>query len=508
MKLLRWLFTLVFALSLGALVGCSDDDVTNPAGPDPAVPAGKNVVIQWNNAALQAIRDTKPGPPMTARALAIVHTCIYDAWAAYDDVAVGTRFGNEIRRPENERTEGRKAKAMSFAAYRALSDLYPTEVGKFKTLMTTMGYDPEDASRDHETPAGIGNVCAAAVIAFRHVDGSNQLGDLAAGAYGDYTGYLPTNPAIAVDTPTPLAQIPHPDRWQPLTYVNLAGATVTPKFIAPQWGNVVPFAMTSASQFRPVPPAPFGSAAFRTQCEEVVQLSAGLTDEQKVIAEYWADGPSSELPPGHFDLFAQFVSERDRHTLDQDARLFFALTNAVFDAGIAVWEAKRFYDYARPVTAIRSLFNGEVIRAWAGPGLGTREISGAAWKPYQPSYFPTPPFPEYPSGHSGFSAAAAEVLRRFTGSDNLGFSFTYPAGSTKAEPGVAPATNVTITVATFTEAADQAGISRRYGGIHFKDGDLASRTMGRQCGATAWNKAEALWSGLGQPFKPVGETLP
>lgn len=508
MKLKRLMLALFFGVTLGALAGCSDDEVTNPAGPDPAVPAGKNVVIQWNNAALQAIRDTKPGPPMTARALAIVHTCIYDAWAAYDDVAVGTRFGSEIRRPENERTAGRKSKAMSYAAYRALSDLYPTEVPKFKTLMTTLGYDPEDASQDHETPSGIGNACAAAVVAFRRVDGSNQLGDLASGAYADYTGYSPLNPAIAVDTPSLPSQFLRPDHWQQLTYVNQAGATVTPKYIAPHWGHVVPFAMTSPSQFRPLPPAPLGSEAFRVQCEEVLQYSAGLTDEQKVIAEYWADGPSSELPPGHFDLFAQIISERDNHSLDQDAKFFFALTNAVFDAGIAVWEAKRFYDYARPITAIRYLFNDQTISAWGGPGLGTRQISGASWKPYQPSFFPTPPFPEYPSGHSGFSAAAAEVMKRFTGSDNFDFSFTYPAGSTKAEPGFAPATAVTITLSSFSEAADQAGISRRYGGIHFKDGDLASRTMGRQCGAMAWNKASALWDGLGEPFKPEGNLLP
>lgn len=488
----------ICAGTLGVLFAsaCSDDETTKPFVDDP-VPQGANVVVQWNNAALQAIRDTRPGPPMTARALAIVHTCMYDAWAAYDDRAIGTLWTDDLRQPEPERTQGRKSKAISYAAYRALSDLYPSEVPDLQALMRSLGYDPADDSRDLSTPAGIGNQCAAVVIASRHIDGSNQLGDLGGGRpYADYTGYSPVNPAIKVTEASTLAQIPNPGRWQPLTFTNQAGQEVTPGFIAPHWFNVEPFAMTSPSQFRPVPPAAPGSTAYLAQAQELIEISAGLTDEQKCIAEYWADGPSSELPPGHFNLFAQFISERDDHTLDQDVKLFFALTNAVMDAGIAVWEAKHYYDYCRPVTAIRYLFNGQTIRSWAGPGQNNAEIDGAAWKPYQPDYFPTPPFPEYPSGHSGFSAAAAEVLKRFTGSDAFGFSVRIPAGSLKAEPGIAPASDVTLNLATFSDAADQAGISRRYGGIHFEQGDLASRTMGRQCGAQAWAKAEAFWSGL------------
>lgn len=493
MNLLRQ--SLPFLLGTVLLAGCGDDDtVVTPITDDP-IPQGSNVVIRWNNAALQAIRDTKPGPPMTARALAIVHTCIYDAWAAYDAKAIGTEWVGDIRRPEAERLTGRKSKAISYAAYRALVDLYPSQQAKFATLMQELGYDPNDNSRDLSDPAGVGNLCSAVVLADRHVDGSNQLGDLAAGAYADYTGYVSLNPPIKVTEPSTPEQFVAPDRWQRLTFTNQAGTEVTPNFIAPQWGNVRPFAMTSPSQFRPSPPAALGSPEFRAQAEALIDLSANLTDEQKCIAEYWADGPNSELPPGHFNLFAQMISARDHHTLDDDAKMFFALTNAVSDAGIAVWEAKRFYDYCRPVTAIRYLFNGQTIHAWAGAGMGAGEIDGAAWKPYQPDYFPTPPFPEYPSGHSGFSAAAAEVLKRFTGSDVFDMSVNFAAGSLKAEPGIAPAGPVTLHWGSFSEAADQAGISRRYGGIHFEQGDLASRAMGRRCGAQSWNKAEAYWSG-------------
>ncbi len=488
---------LLGALTVGGLLlaGCGDDDtVVRPITDDP-IPSGQNVVLRWNNAALQAIRDTKPGPPMTARALAIVHTCMYDAWAAYDDKAIGTRWTGELRRPESERLLGKKSKAISYAAYHALVDLYPSQHAKFETLMDELGYDADDATRDLSTPAGIGNQCAAVVISAKHIDGSNQLGELSGGtAYGDYTGYTSMNGPIKVTVPSTPEQFIAADHWQPLTFTNGAGVEVTPAFIAPQWGNVEPFAMTTPSQFRPVPPATLGSPQYREQAQALIDISANLTDEQKCIAEYWADGPNSELPPGHFNLFAQAVSLRDNHSLDEDVKMFFALTNAVSDAGIAVWDAKRFYDYCRPVTAIRYLFGGQTIHAWAGAGLGAQDIDGAAWKPFQPDAFPTPPFPEYPSGHSGFSAAAAEVLKRYTGSDAFDFMVSFPAHSLKAEP-TSPSEPVMLHLATFSEAADQAGMSRRYGGIHFEQGDLVSRQMGRRCGAQAWARAEAFWKG-------------
>ena len=218
-------------------------------------------------------------------------------------------------------------------------------------------------------------------------------------------------------------------------------------------------------------------------------------DEQKVIAEYWADGPSSELPPGHWCLFAQFVSQRDGHGMDDDVKMFFALTNAIFDASIVSWDAKRAFDSVRPVTAIHYLFMGQQVRAWGGPNRGTRLINGQDWQPYQAATVVTPPFPEFFSGHSIFSAAGAEILKRFTGSDDFGNSYTQKAGTSRVEPGTTPATDVTLYWATFSEAADQAGISRRYGGIHFVQGDVVGRALGRQVATQAWNKAQAYITG-------------
>lgn len=469
--------------------------------PPPSAQAADTVVVTWDKVALQAIRDTHPGPPIVARMLAVTHTCIYDAWAAYDSVAVGTRLGGTLRQPVSERTPANKQKAMSFAAYRALVDLFPTEVAKFNVVMTQLGYNPADASTDVSTPSGVGNVACQAVLTYRHQDGSNQLGDLHPGAYSDYTNY------VSVNDPD---HINDPNHWQPLRVSDGHGGFVIQKFIAPHWGHVIPFSLKRPDQFAPKDPNfyPKDAAQYLKQAQQVLDYSANLTDRQKVIAEYWADGPSSELPPGHWALFAEFVSARDQHTLDQDAKMFFAMTNAVLDASVSSWHFKRVYDYVRPVSAIHFLFAGQQVPAWAGPGLGTRLIDGATWQPYQATTIVTPPFPEYVSGHSIFSGSAAKVLKLFTGSDRFGSSVTIPAGTSRVEPGLVPASDVTLQWRTFSDAAAEAGISRRYGGIHFVDGDLQSRKMGKKIGKQAWRKALTYFHGTaGTPLDDSAQPL-
>jgi hypothetical protein len=157
------------------------------------------IASKWVSASLQETRESKVGAPMVARALAIVNTCMYEAWAAYDDKVVGTQLGDALRPPKQERTEANKSKAISYAAYRALSDLFPADVDTiYKPLMRQLGYNPDDNSTDIETPQGIGNVACAAVLEFRHHDNSNQLGDLAQGQYADWSGYVPKNKPTAV----------------------------------------------------------------------------------------------------------------------------------------------------------------------------------------------------------------------------------------------------------------------------------------------------------------------
>ena len=464
----------------------------------PTTHGNENVVIQWNNAALQAIRYRRPWPTINARILAVTHTCMYDAWTAYDDRALATMLGAKLRRPPSERTEQNKVTAISFAAYRCLSDLFPKDVAVFDAAMGKLGLNPADTSRDPKTPAGIGNLSAESVLEFRHHDGSNQLGDLHPGAYSDYTGYQSVNDVDHLNDV---------DRWQPLrTPVpdgGLYGRFLIQTFTTPQWASVTPFAMTTGAEFRPKPPASFVKSKERyiRQSRELLDLSANLTDEQKMTVEYWADGPSSETPPGHWCLFGQFVSSRDHHTLDDDVKMFFALTNALLDASIAAWDAKRAYDSVRPITAIHFLFAGEQVRAWGGRFKGTQTIPAEQWQPYQPQTMAmTPAFPEFISGHSTFSAAAAEVLKDFTGSDAFGASFSFERGSSKFEYGLTPRARVVLSWPTFTAAAAEAGMSRRYCGIHFADADRYGQETGRKVGRRAWQKAMALING--KHFEP------
>ena len=454
------------------------------AGARPA--AADSVVTRWVDATLQAIRRTKPGPPVCARELAVVDTCMYDAWAAYDGQATGTRLGDRLRRPAAERTPANKDKAISYAAYRALSDLFKEreETEVFDGLMARLHYDPANMSTDTTTPSGIGNAAAQAVLDFRHHDGSNQLGDYwgsTGGPYSDYTNYRPVN---TVET------VSNPSHWQPLRVRNIWGGYDRQKCVCPQWTHVMPFALTRCDEFRPVlRPATIDSPRFRAQAEEILRFGAHLTDRQKVIADYWQDGPRSEQPPGHWCLFAEWVSHRHHYGVDDDAKLFFALGNALFDAGIACWDCKMAYDSVRPITAIHNLYRGQTVSEWTGP------VRGEDWLPYQPATVVTPSFPEFCSGHSTFSAAAATVLRSYTGSDHFGFAVTVKKGHSKIERGRVPSQDVTLTYSTFSAAADEAGLSRRYGGIHFADGDLAGRCLGHLAGASAWRKALAYFRG-------------
>jgi len=459
-----------------------------------------SLVQRWNAAILQGVRDSRMGAPMASRVLAIVHTCIYDAWAAYDNKATGTQLGGALRRPFAERTPTNKERAVSYAAYRALSDVLPAGTESiYNPLMRQLGYDPTDTSTDIETPTGIGNVACAAVLEFRHHDKSNQLGDLAQGTYADWSGYSPANPPAMVPA---RADATDPNHWQPLVYIDSTGSLMTQHFAAAHWCFVTPFALSKGEELRPsLEPRPvnYNSPEYRQQAEELISMSAGLTDRQKMIAEYWSDGPDSEQPPGHWLRFAEFVSVRDHYTLDYDVKMFFALSNAMLDAGIAAWDAKRAYDSVRPVTAISLLFRGKKIRAWGGPGKGTVEMDGAHWLPYQPAISPTPPFPEFVSGHSTYSAAAARILILWTGSDRFGDSVTMAAGSSKIEPGLTPTKPVVLNWETFTEAANEAGMSRRYGGIHFARADLAGRQLGLLVADRAWKKAQGYIEGNARP---------
>src|SRR5262245_4719745 len=472
-----------------------------------STPAAATVVTDWNNAALAEVRVGTMGPSVVARALAIAHTCMYDAWAAYDGVAVGTVLGGSLRRPAPERTDANKAEALSFAAYRCLLNLFPgaAPAARLTAVVVGHGYVPPYGSMDITTAAGIGNVAAQAVIDARRHDGSNQYGDLSPGAYSDYTGYVPRNLPLEFCTPV-IDCAPHqppnsnpfhaeaPNHWQPL--INDHG--ITQKFSAPHWERVTPFALSGSDEFDDdvVPPPDFlkNAGHYQRNANEILKYSRTLDTKKKLIVEYWADGPSSEFPAGHWGLLAQYVSQRDHHSIDDDAKMFFAMHNASFDAGIVAWHLKRRYDSVRPITAVRHLTQGRMVRAFGGPGRPTQMILGEKWMPYNPGSNLTPAFPGYISGHATFSSASAEVLRRFTGSDDFGFSTVIPPNFGRVEPGI-PSVPTTISFATFREAAEQAGLSRLWGGIHFSDDVEVGHVVGALIGQKAWEKALSYFNG-------------
>jgi hypothetical protein len=495
------------AAAILVLLACLTAPTPQQGRPAAAVEVSRdNVVLLWNSAVLRAVRDSGLGPPIVARALAIVHSCIYDAWAAYDRVALGTRLGGALRQAPGQRTLPNQVEALSFAAHDAAVDLFPaSRLSLFDPLMADLGYDPREATGDPESPAHDGTIACDAVLASRHHDGANQLGDEPSGTpgvpYSDYTGYRPVNDPMDLSQPFQPSRVHDPDHWQPLRFLDAQGHQVTQTFTTPQWSQVTPFAMPTGGSLRSSSgPARFGSTAYVDQALDLLHISAHLTDRQKAITGYWADGPRTELPPGHWNLLAQYVSRRDHHGsgrsgIAADVKMFFALNNAMLDASIVAWDDKRFYDSVRPITAIRYLFHGTPVHAWAGPYRGTQTIDGGQWLPYQRPTAPTPPFAEYASGHSNFSAAAARILRLFTGSDAFGLSVSIPAGSSAVEPGAVPTHDVLLHWETFSAAADQAGLSRRYGGIHFEQGDLDARRTGRACADMSWHLAQWYFGG-------------
>lgn len=508
----------------------------------PEVLASDSLAMKWNQEFLVAIRVIAPPPTVTARHLAVLHTAIYNAWAAYDDKALDTQLGAALRRPVAERTEANRARAISFAAYLAAVDQFPSQADQFARFMRRLGLDPARLSNDPALPEGVAMRSVQALLAYRHHDGANQLGDLnPKGLYTDHTGFKPYRPGAE---PVDLA------KWQPLEsgngmggftdiHAHLKRIQASPRqrvtaelggfnlqrYVTPHWGAVLPFGIESGDQFTVKPPLPFMErdrtpaagednesyadldalgdneypASYRQQVRQVLRYSSRLTDHEKAITEYWADGPLSESPPGHWNVLGHYLARRDRHRLDQDVKMFFVLNNALLDASIAAWHTKRIYNYVRPVTSVRALFGDIPVKAWGGPLAGVRQIPGREWWPYQEKYFVTPAFPEHVSGHSTFSFAAATALRMFRGNDAFGAFAVVQRGSSSIEIGRAPAEDVTLRWNTLDDSAREASMSRRYGGLHFAHGDLEGRALGTRIGEAACRVAMACIAGESAP---------
>jgi hypothetical protein len=364
-----------------------------------ALSARADVVTDWNNAALDAIRAGNTAPPIASRSLAILHTSIYDA--VYGIVRTHEPY---LVQSAVQASASREA-AASAAAHSALVNLFPANASSFDALHAAILATIPNGSRK---AAGItwGEYVASQILAARANDGWDAIVPPPGGS----------GPGVWV--PTPPAFLP---------------------YALPQWGFVTPFAMNSSSQFRPPGPPSLDSQQYAADYNEVKELGAAVdstrTEDQTEIALFWADGAGTETPPGHWNSIAQIIADARGNTLEENARLFALLNIAMADAGICAWDAKYTFDFWRPVTAI----------AFAEPEL--------PWM----SFIVTPPFPDYISGHSTFSAAAATVLPLFYGTENLPFT----TGSDFLP-------DVYRSFATCLDAAGEAAVSRIYGGIHFR----------------------------------------
>lgn len=487
--------------------------LTNPVRRD----YKKSAAYEWLDVALEATarehERVAPRPTVGSRMLMIITSAMYEAWAAYDDKAVGTVLGDKLRRPKNERTLANKEKAVAYATYRAMLFVFPEDAEWLAAEMRKRGLDPNDNTTDLKKPQGVGNVAAQAVAESRRHDGANQFGDELGSSgkpYSDYTFYRAVNP---VD------KIIDPDCWQPITFQLAGGKTATPGFLTPHWYRVRPVALDRSDQFRPPPPPKVGSDQLKKEIDEVLMYNASLSPEQKAIVEFMRDGPRSTGQSGHWLRFAQAVSRRDKYDIDRDVKLYFSVGAVAFDAFITAWEAKRFYDSSRPWTLVRYYYKGQKLMGWAGPGKGVIEMQAEEWHPYSPYNFITPPFPGYVSGHSTVSAASAKILELFTGSDRFGEVEKRRAGElTEAEyeckiiqmklgqssQDAKLTCEVALDLPTFTATAEMAGISRVMGGYHIQADNIAGLELGRKVANFDFPKFKSYFDGTAK-IEPSGK---
>jgi hypothetical protein len=581
-----------------------------PACPPVAEPT-QSVARRWDDALLDAIRRALPNPPVHARNLFHLSVAMWDAWATYDTTASGYLFKEKLHANPCDVRAARN-EAISYAAYRVLSARFVKAVGadrslsQFADLMDELSYPTTMTDTEGDTPAAVGNRIAKAVLEYGLSDGSNEANGYAA------TDYKSVNPPLIVALPE--ITVVDPNRWQPLQieYLVSQNGIVLPSgvqtAVGPHWGHVTSFAIPpggpSGVPFDPGAPPRLGDAStdalFKTQAVEVIRDSSMLDassdtmldispaviganalgsnngrgyttnpvtgkayapetvragDFYRAIVEFWADGPNSETPPGHWNVLANAVSDElapnlriggtgpvvDR--LQWDVKLYLALNGAVHDGAIAAWGLKGRYDGNRPISMIRYMasrgqstdpslpaYNKEglplvpglielitkdktesggsmqtlvgnegkiAVRAWRqGITPHVDWILGTTWMPYQLRTFVTPSFQGYISGHSTFSRAAAEVMTAITGSEYFpgGLSeSTLKAGSFRIEPG--PSADITLEWATYYDAADQAGQSRLFGGIHVQADDFTGRVVGSTCGKDAWALAQRYYAG-------------
>jgi hypothetical protein len=382
----------------------------------------KDAVMEWNAIALSTIRTDKTSPPMAAHNLAMVHGAVYDAVNGI--AATHKPYRVQVQAPPG----ASEAAATIAAAHRMLVNLYPKQAAALDAAKTeSLAKIAEGKSKTDGIK--LGETVADQIFAWRQNDGSNAE-----------VAYTPVN---------------QPGHWQP----------VPPEFKSasmPHWKNVKPFAMTKGDQFRIAKMPNLTSAEYTAEFNQTKEIGAKdsttRTADQSAIAKFWLNGSGTLTPPGHWNQIAADVAIKRGQTLQQNARLFALLNIALADASIIDGDQKYTFNRWRPITAIQQ----------ADKDDNPQTTADANWTPL----LSTPSSPAYVSGHSTFGGAADAVLTAYFG-DKVSFTAI-------ADPSVnLPPRSFN----NFTQAAEEAGMSRVYGGAHWmsdnRDGLTAGRNLGK-----------------------------
>ncbi len=409
-----------------------------------------DVVQNWNASALNVIRawtgtsnDPYPGrivpsqPPMVARNLAMIHAAMFDAVNA-----ISGKYEPYLKSLPNPPADASVIAAAAGAAYAVSTKLYrdPDELSIWNaTLTESLTIEANETAK--QSGLAFGKLVGEAMLASRVADGafasSSYVSDTEPGSWNrTYPAYLPP--------------------------------------LLPQWPQVTPFVMESAESFRPPAPPSLTSTEYSEAVDEVMRLgrldSTERTPEQTEIAIFWSDGAGTATPPGHWNRIATTLTLDRNSSLVDNARLYALLNLALADAGIASWDAKYVYDLWRPIDAIQK----------ADLDNNPETEADEDWLPL----LITPPFPSYTSGHSTFSGAADAVLSALLG-DEVSFQSTTDPQNAPSQRPIATKEIVTRTFSSIRDAAEEASMSRIYGGIHFNFDGSAGLSAGRAIGATA-----------------------
>ncbi len=442
----------------------------------PADPSDLDFVLNWNSIAIDASGvDHTPvrfgenrifgeaiGPGRASRAIAIVHIAMFDAMTS---IHGGYKPYTRVARIGNPATVSTRA-AIAQAAHDTLIAMFPSQKATFaRELQASIRDIPANDARTHGRM--VGAYAAKKILQLRVNDGSE---------YAEPTmghGFTPSD---------------EPGYWRADP---ISGSEVA---LGAKWGQVKPFVLAKPNQFRVPPPPAMDSDEYTAAYEEVKRLGGDgvttpteRTEEQTFIGIYWAyDGvPSLCAPPRLYNQIATTIAKQMGSDAMQTARLLALLNVALADAGIAVWDSKFYYQFWRPVTAIRESDKGT---GPTGAGDGNPDTIG------DPTFVPlgapasnlagpnfTPPFPAYPSGHAGFGGAVFQVLRRFYGTDKIAFTFVSDEynGTTRDNLG---ATRILHprSFKSLSQAEEENGQSRIYLGIHWAFDKSEGITQGQQ----------------------------